>query len=138
MISPEWTSIWSTVPPADSANAVPAAFDPATTIKAVVLMTDGEYNVHYATPAAAAQALQLCTAMRNQGVKVYVIGFGFGETAASDSPTEQNARTMLTSCAGSIAGTYFFPYNKAKLSEAFTSIGNSLNSLAMSNIKVTQ
>jgi Flp pilus assembly protein TadG len=139
MVSPDWNSIFPT-----ASAAVPYTDDQ--TIKAVVLMTDGEYNVHYATPAAATQALALCTAMKNKGVRVYTIGFGFGATAAADTTSEANARTMLTSCAGykdatgAIVNTnsYFFPYDGTKLREHLVAIGNQLNTLAKSDIKVTQ
>ncbi len=130
MISPEWSTIF----PAASA---PAAYSDTKTIKAVVLMTDGEYNVHYATETAKAQALELCTAMRNKGVKVYVIGFGFPADETQDSTSEANARDTLKSCAGSIAGTYFFPYDGAQLKRDFTVIGNGLNDLTLSDIKIS-
>ena len=74
MISPEWSSIFPTA-------SAPAAYNDDQTIKAVVLMTDGEYNVHYASAAAKDQALALCTAMKAKGVRVYTIGFGFAPTA---------------------------------------------------------
>jgi Flp pilus assembly protein TadG len=130
MVSPEWSTIF----PAASA---PATYADNQTIKAVVLMTDGEYNVHYASAAAKDQALALCTAMKAKGVRVYTIGFGFGTTAAQDTTAESNARTMLTSCSSG-TNTYFFPYDSATLKETFKSIGNSLNALALSDIKVSQ
>lgn len=57
MVSPEWSSIFPT-------TSAPAACADDQTIKAVVLMTDGEHSVHYAS-AAKDQALALCTAMKN-------------------------------------------------------------------------
>jgi Flp pilus assembly protein TadG len=139
MVAPEWNTIF---PSASAAQP----YDDQQTIKAVILMTDGEYNVHYATPSASAQALALCTAMKEKGIRVYTIGFGFGVTAAQDSTAESNARTMLTSCAGykqadgTIVNTnaYFFPYDGTKLREHLVSIGNQLNTMAMNDIKVSQ
>ena len=131
MVSPEWNSIFPT-----ASAAAPYTDDQ--TIKAVVLMTDGEYNEQYSSATSKDQALALCTAMRAKGVKVYTIGFGFAPTASNDTTSEAAARSLLTTCAGSVAGTYFFPYDSATLKSAFTSIGNSINSLALSQIKVTQ
>lgn len=130
MLAPDWNSIFSLSTP-------PAAYNNDQVIKAAVLMTDGEYNVHYASAAAATQALALCTAMKEKGIKVYTIGFGFGVTSSQDSTSEANARSLLTSCSSG-TNTYFFPYDSDTLKQAFTTIGNQLNSLALNQIKVSQ
>jgi Flp pilus assembly protein TadG len=130
MIAPEWSTIF----PASSA---PAAYADTNTIKAVVLMTDGEYNVHYASETAKVQAETLCTNMKAKGIVVYTIGFGFPSDAAQDSQQEINARSLLKTCATNQSTTAFFPYDGNKLKEAFKSIGDSLNALTLSDIKIS-
>lgn len=44
---------------------------------------------------------------------------------------------MLTSCLSG-TNTYIFPYDSATLKETLKTIGNSLNSLTVSDIKVSQ
>ena len=131
MLSPDWNAIF----PAASA-AQPYSDDQ--TIKAAILMTDGEYNVHYASTAAKDQALALCTGMKNKGIRVYTIGFGFAATASGDTTSEANARAMLKSCATNAETTAFFPYDGPTLKAHLVAIGNQLNTLALSQIKVTQ
>ena len=130
MLSPEWSTIWPS-------SALPTAYGNDQVIKAAVLMTDGEYNVHYASASAATQAAALCTAMKEKGIKVYTIGFGFGVTSTQDSTSEANARSLLTSCSSG-TNTYFFPYDSETLRQAFTAIGNQLNTMALNQIKVSQ
>ncbi|MEO1205951.1 MAG: pilus assembly protein TadG-related protein [Pseudomonadota bacterium] len=99
--------------------------------KAVILMTDGEYNEQYCNDvdddriwncnapngSSKTQALALCTAMKNSGVQVYTVGFGI-----SSNSSQAN---MLKSCATDEA-KYFFPYDGTELRAAFASIGAQL------------
>jgi Flp pilus assembly protein TadG len=79
LISPNFASIFS-------GSSTPAAYTDDTTIKSIVLMTDGDFNTAYksgdASPAATQSAeskadfAALCTGMKAKGIKVYTIGFG--------------------------------------------------------------
>lgn len=113
LLSPLWSSIW----PAESR---PAAYDADKTLKAVLLMTDGEFNTQYvaANGNSATQAKALCQNMKDEGVEVYTVGFMAGSAAEA----------MLRECASSPAH-YFTASNGAALSSAFRAIGRSLTDL---------
>ncbi len=88
-------------------------------------MTDGEYNIHYATESAKNQALALCTAMKAKGVKVYTIGFGFSTSStAADNTTEGRAKDLMQQCASPAASgesnNYYFPYDGTALRSTFS------------------
>jgi Flp pilus assembly protein TadG len=101
-LSDKWTSFWP-------AGSKPDANDPAKVTKAVIVMTDGAYNVHYdnnyasvqednnnSNPAAGNgrsrdQAAAICTAMKAAGVQVFTVGLELGSDAAS--------KTALQACA---------------------------------------
>lgn len=112
MLSPEWNRFWS------SGDGDVAEYDDTNTIKAAVIMTDGEYNSNFVNPSASQQAIDLCTQMKAKGVRVYTIGF--------DMSTNVNdpARQTLVACAS--PNSYYFPYDGNALREAFNEIGNSL------------
>jgi Flp pilus assembly protein TadG len=95
VLSPNWNSLWS------SASA--AAAYGAKVQKIAILMTDGAYNMQYASNgieasesgaangASAAQAKSLCTNMKAKGITVYTVGFALGG--------DQNAISTLAHCA---------------------------------------
>lgn len=113
LLSPLWSSIWS-------ADSRPAAYDADKTLKAVLLMTDGEFNTQYVAGngSSAAQAKALCKNMKDAGVEVYTVGFMAGSAAEA----------MLRECASSPAH-YFTASNGAALSAAFRAVGRSLTDL---------
>ncbi|MDX2158583.1 MAG: pilus assembly protein TadG-related protein [Hyphomicrobiaceae bacterium] len=131
LLSPNWASVW----PSDS---TPSAYNASNVSKVAVLMTDGEYNIHYASPSAREQALALCTSMKAAGITVYTVGFGFSTNSrAGDGTAEGNAKDILAKCS---SGTnYFhFPYDGAALRQAFSDIANALASeLNINVVKVT-
>lgn len=112
-LSPLWNSIWPL------ANR-PVAYTDVQTIKAAILMTDGEYNKDYTNgnPSSSTQARALCTKMKADGIEVFTIGFGIGNN--------NTARTTLQQCATD-ADHYFFPYDGDELRGAFASIGQQLS-----------
>ncbi|MFT5510642.1 MAG: Flp pilus assembly protein TadG, partial [Hyphomicrobiaceae bacterium] len=73
-LSPKWNAIWTT--------NTPLAYDEDTNIKAVVIMTDGDYNTDYTSNMnSTQQALALCEEMKsqNKGIVVYTVGFAIPE-----------------------------------------------------------
>ncbi len=122
MVSPSWGAILPS-------SAVPAAYNPTKTIKAVLLMSDGEFNVAYDAPnpystaqvdESYAKYRALCDGMRAKKVVVYTVGFGLS--------TGTRAETELKYCATSPA--HFFPAaNGNDLKDAFRTIANQLMSL---------
>jgi hypothetical protein len=111
MLSPVWNSFWNYEEPL-------ANYGDTETIKAAVLMTDGEYNSSVTSTTASNQAKAICQKMKDDGITVYTIGF--------DMSTNVNdpARQTLVECAS--PGQYYFPYDGDQLREAFQQIGNSL------------
>jgi Flp pilus assembly protein TadG len=139
MVSPNWNTLW----PSSGA----AAYNSSRTIKAVVIMTDGEFNTPYCRGVISRQAgagsggnsakidcdatngdpftqsAALCTAMKNQGVIVYTVGFGITAGGA--------AATMLETCA-TTRSNFFLPASGGDLSEAFAAIGRDITQLRIS------
>ena len=108
-ISDKWASFWGT-------DSAPEAANPKL-LKAAVLMTDGEYNYCQGTTSCSTsddQALKFCQNMKEQGIRVFTVGF----------QVPDSARPLLQSCAS--PGDYHFPYSSADMREAFRSIGNAL------------
>ena len=115
LISPEWSSVW----PAASA---PLAYDAPNSKKAVILMTDGEFNTAYARGQgnSAQQAKKLCRRMRDEGVIVYAVAF--------DAPWA--AKRTLEDCAGS-SDRYFEAGNSEELRAAYRVIASQLSNLSL-------
>lgn len=135
-LSPEWNSLWG------SSTARP--YDIDKTLKVVVLMTDGAFNVSYANggesvpwpdpsssdPAvvgsSAYQALQLCSGMTNPGdsdrkIIIYTVGF----------QTPLAAEAMLKQCSGS--DNYYDANTASQLNDAFRDIVEKVSSLRISS-----
>jgi Flp pilus assembly protein TadG len=136
MVSPKWNTLW----PSSGA----AAYNPAETLKAVVIMTDGAFNTPYCSGVISrqagsgsgsnsakidcdatngdpfAQSRALCTAMKAQGVIVYTVGFSI--TAGTDEAM------VLADCATGPANV-FLPASGGDLSAAFAAIGRDIRRL---------
>ena len=127
LISPNWNSVFGTTA---------ADYDDENTDKYVVLMTDGEYNMQYSSETSRTQALAYCSAMKEKGIKVYTVGFGFAVNPTGGS-ADANARELLTLCSSG-SGTYYFPYDGDELREAFSNIGTSIKSGSdVETVKIT-
>ena len=115
LVSPQWTGTW----PAASA---PAPYGDGKTLKAIVLMTDGEFNTQYvnANGDSDSQARQICTETKDRNVVVYTIGF--------QSPAQ--AEALLKDCASSPTH-YFSAQNGNELRQAFIEIAQQLNNLRL-------
>lgn len=114
LISPNWSSIWP-------AASVPAEYpsDDKGVLKAVILMTDGEFNTSYwngpHNATSADQARQLCANMKAAGVTIYSV--------ALNAPA--SAQSLLAECASS-PEQYFNVVDGGELRAAFTKVGGSL------------
>lgn len=112
MLAPNWNRFWG------SGDGDVAEYDDTNTIKAAVLMTDGEYNSSWTSTTAIDQAKALCDNMKAQGITVYTVGFDISTSATNP------ARQTLIYCAS--PGKYYFPYDGNALKQAFNQIGSSL------------
>ena len=139
MVSPNFNTLW----PSNGA----AAYNTADTLKAVIIMTDGEFNTPYCSGVISrqagtgsgsntgkidcdadngdpfAQGVAMCTAMKNRGILVYTVGFQI--TAGGD------AANMLETCA-STPSNFYLPASGGDLSEAFAAIGRDITQLRIS------
>ena len=138
-VSPNFNALW----PSNTAGA----YDPQTLLKAVILMTDGEFNTPYFQGVIArdagsgsgagtdhinqnstngdpfAQTLRLCNAMKAQGIIVYTVGFQVSSGG--------NAARVMRDCA--TGPTFaFLPASNADLSDAFRAIGRDITRLRIS------
>lgn len=68
MISDEWGDVFG-------GDSAPKPYGTKNLIKAVVLMTDGVFNTAWNNSASAAQAKQVCDAMKDKDVIVYAVSF---------------------------------------------------------------
>lgn len=115
LISPKWASFWP------SASA-PRTYDDREAMKAVIIMTDGEFNTSYekSNGDSAQQSLKLCANIKSSGITVFSVGF--------EAPN--SALTILNQCASK--SSYFFDArNGAELHDAFRRIANELTGLRL-------
>lgn len=138
-VSPNFNSLWPSNPA--------AAYDNRRVLKAVVIMTDGEFNTPYCTGVISrdagsgsganddkidcasdngdvfAQGLAMCQAMKAQNVVVYTVGFQIAANGA--------AANLLSRCATSSAHAYL-PRDGGDLNDAFIEIGRDITKLRIS------
>ncbi|MBL0946630.1 ubiquitin-activating E1 FCCH domain-containing protein [Brevundimonas sp.] len=138
-VSPNFNSLW----PASAAGA----YGDPDLLKAVILMTDGEFNTPYCSGVIArdagtgsgsaadhifcnatngdpfAQTLSTCAAMKAQGIIVYTVGFLVDSGGG--------AERVIRDCASSAAHVYL-PASGADLSDAFKAIGRDITRLRIS------
>ena len=131
LISPEWSDVWPTA-------SAPASYTASNVIKAVILMTDGEYNIIHSGASAVTQAKAHCDSMKAQGVQIYSVGFGFSTSSQpTDNTAEGKAKEVLKYCATSDAH-YFVPYDGAALRTAFSNIGTALTTQMTTSTTTTK
>lgn len=112
-IAPAWSAVW----PAASA---PLAYDEPDSAKALVLMTDGEFNTvgDSSNGSSTWQAKQLCDRAKAAGVRIYSVAF--------QAPSA--GREVLQYC--SSGSDYFFrPESGQELQDAYQSIASSISDL---------
>lgn len=143
MLSPKWRGLWG----GDmDANDLPLDYNTPRMNKAVILMTDGENTMYKDTENRSAydylskgnlgttsnvstaqkeldkRLAQVCTAMKNNNIIVYTIGFRNPGSTIS---------TLLRSCA-TLPEYYFDSPTGEELQTAFRAIGDSLSNLRIS------
>jgi len=137
MVSPNFGYLW------DDAASQPAAYGTDELLKAVVLMTDGEFNTAYCGGVVAknygsgtrancnaengspyTQAKALCDAMKQKDIVIYTVGFGISSGSS--------AANLLTNCATDSDHEYL-PASGQDLQDAFQAIGQDINSLRLSH-----
>ncbi|GAA0616664.1 ubiquitin-activating E1 FCCH domain-containing protein [Brevundimonas kwangchunensis] len=137
-VSPNFGAMW---------GQTPAEYNTARTLKAVILMTDGEFNTPYNAGVIASdagsgsgnlgdhinqratngnpfdQTENLCAAMKARGIIVYTVGFQVSD--------EGRAAELMQDCATS-ADYAFLPSNSTELKDAFAAIGRNITQLRIS------
>lgn len=114
MISPEW---------ADHLPTAPTDYDEPDFAKALILMTDGDFNAthHWQLGSSSAQARDLCDNIKAKGVTIYSVAF--------QAPSTGEA--VLQYCA-SDDQSFFDPSNGQELTQAYQTIATSISDLRIS------
>lgn len=115
LVSPQWASFWP------SASA-PRTYGDPEVMKAVIIMTDGEFNTQYesANGSSVQQAQRLCENIKSSGVIVFSVGF--------EAPPA--ALAVLQQCASQSA-YYYDARNASELRDAFNRIARELTGLRL-------
>jgi Flp pilus assembly protein TadG len=122
LISPEWNGVWDS-------SSVGSAYTDKKVIKAVILMTDGLFNVAYNNgQPSAAQAIRLCDNIKAKGVQVFTLGFGLGNSAL-----DRDAKATLQACASPGPDYFVDAANETELDAAFASFAGKINALRLAD-----
>ena len=154
----EMQSAVVTVPtsPAQTYNGLPLPYNTPLMNKVVILMTDGVNDVSGLSLSGTAyqgqtlpsnstldtRTLAVCTAMKNNGIIIYTIGFGTNDGGITPESGDSHCNTsscstyvngaLLQACA-SQPSYYFLAPTNAQLETAFQTVG-----AALSNLRVSQ
>ena len=120
LVSDQWGGTWGGDSTPDSYGRV----GEDKLLKAVVLMTDGEFNTQYYGSKSAQQAVKLCSAMKTKGVVVFSVGFGLGGNS--------EALNTLKKCATLGNGYFADTSNAEELEQAFENFASKLTELRLS------
>ena len=114
MISPEWT---------EHLAAAPVGYDEPDTAKALILMTDGDFNSehHWQLGSSRSQAEELCDSIKDKNVTIYSVAF----------QAPRSGQAVLEYCATDDS-TFFDPSNGQELSQAYQAIATSISDLRIS------
>lgn len=144
-VSPNFNTVW---PSASSANL----YDTSKTLKAVVLMTDGEFNNPYCQGVIShdapsngsagnanfqincsapngspfAQSVALCEGMKKENIVIYTVGFNL--STSTGGAGVDTAYEVMQQCATS-KEHFFTPNKNTDLKEAFRAIGRDITRL---------
>ena len=125
LLSPNWQSVWPEV-------SKPWDYDEVNVTKAVILMTDGDFNVNHPTASKNSfrQAMDLCDAMKAEpaNVQVYTVGFQVPSYVQKTS----DGRTIMEYCATSPSFA-FDASNGEELKDVYREIAQSISDLRIKN-----
>lgn len=148
MVSPNFASLFT-------GEGRPDPYNPSRTLKAVVLMTDGEFNTPFCNDVIASdagtgsgganthinckgtngnpfsQSVALCAAMQRENVVVYTVGFNL--SASRGKAGIDTAVEVMEACATNPNTHFFMADNGADLKEAFQAIGRDITRLRIAN-----
>ncbi|MEM7639775.1 MAG: pilus assembly protein TadG-related protein [Pseudomonadota bacterium] len=115
LISADWDDIWPTA-------SAPLSLTEPHTVKAVILMTDGQFNTAYESTMGNSneQAKKMCDEMRDENVLVYAVAFQAPSTA----------KATLEDCAGD-SSRFFDAANGQQLLDAYAAIASQLSALTI-------
>jgi len=113
LLAPDWDSVWPS-------SSKPLGYDEPDSAKALILMTDGEFNTEYTTGQGDSftQAKKLCDNIKETGVRIYTVAF----------QAPQAGQNVLNYCASS-ADYAFTPESADELKDAYTKIAQSISDL---------
>ncbi len=116
LVSPKWDNFW----PSDSKPEQP---DDAKLVKAIIIMTDGMFNIEYEIDngSSVQQAQQLCANIKDDGVLVFTVGF----------QAPEDVMPLMKTCA-SKPSYAFDAADGGALRAAFADISRHLNDLRIS------
>jgi len=114
LVSPNFNDLWP-----DASE--PAEYNDGKTTKAVILMTDGIFNMAYVNDRSSVQALAICNAYRAKNIELHTVAF--------EAP--ESAKTFLRTCAEQAGGKFHEAENAEDLRKAFVKIARSLNGLRL-------
>lgn len=117
LLAPDWDDIWPTA-------SAPLSYTEPHSVKAVVLMTDGQFNTSYDAGMGDSntQAKKMCGKMRDAGVRVYAVAF--------QAPT--SAKNTLKDCTGDDS-RFFDASDGTELLAAYDAIASQLSQLTLVN-----
>lgn len=125
LIAPEWKDVWpSDSKPHGYLGSASNATSVATSTKAVIIMTDGEFNVTHAESQGTSteQAKSYCDKMKEKGVVVFTVAF--------KAPEE--GEEVLEYCASG-ANRAFQADDEASLKDAYRDIAESISDLRITH-----
>ena len=115
LLAPNWDSVWPSA-------SKPLAYDEPDSAKAMIIMTDGEFNIEYnyadGHGDSFAQAKKLCDNIKDEGVRIYTVAF----------QAPRAGREVLEYCATSTEYA-FTPDSADELKDAYTKIAQSISDL---------
>jgi hypothetical protein len=121
IVSEHWGATWGGSAAPDPYSRV----DEGKLLKAVILMTDGEFNTKYHGPPSATQATALCEAMKAKGITVFAVGFGLGNN--------RDAIATLRACASEGADYFADAATAGDLQSAFQKFAGKLSELRLTH-----
>ena len=113
LIAPDWSSVWPS-------GSNPLAYDEPDSAKAMIIMTDGEFNTEYNSGQGDSfnQAKKLCDNIKENDVRIYTVAF----------QAPKAGRDVLNYCATSTEYA-FTPDSADELKDAYTKIAQSISDL---------